>query len=155
MNWDILRSKVYYLDGSFRDIYVFDTSRDDWQKWIDYVNNNYRVTFYNGLTDKFEANINPSIVFSFWDGKTDLTCNASVHLGKIIVKCYFFCDFEIDNDIQPEEIENLEDHNTLIEYLQNVSKLLGKKVILTDEGNSILKKELVTISEEEYRINVD
>lgn len=73
MNWDALRREVYYIDGSFRDIYVFETSRRDWEKWVDFVNDNYSVTFYNGLTDKEEQQINKEVVFDFWNGKTEFT----------------------------------------------------------------------------------
>lgn len=32
MNWTDLKNKIYYWDGSWRDIYVLQTNRDDWKK---------------------------------------------------------------------------------------------------------------------------
>jgi hypothetical protein len=43
MNWPDLKSKIYYSDGSLRDIHVLQTNLSDWQKWVDYVNENYRI----------------------------------------------------------------------------------------------------------------
>jgi hypothetical protein len=48
MNWKRLKEEVYFEDGSLRDIYIFDTSIEDWKKWVDLVNREYRVSFYNG-----------------------------------------------------------------------------------------------------------
>ncbi len=42
MRWEDLKKKVYAGDGSWRDIYVHDTTRADWAQWIDYVNEHYR-----------------------------------------------------------------------------------------------------------------
>ena len=40
IDWRELKNKIYYLDGSLRDIYIHGTTRDDWQKWVDFVNEN-------------------------------------------------------------------------------------------------------------------
>jgi len=43
MNWQTIKDKIYYGDGTLRDIYVLNISKEDWAKWIQFVNQNCRV----------------------------------------------------------------------------------------------------------------
>ena len=50
---------------------------------------------------------------------------------------------DLDNDIDASEINKLEQHNTIVQYLSNISKCLNKKVYLErdhyeDVGSKIL-----------------
>jgi len=135
MNWQIIKEEIYYQDGSWRDIYVLGTTWEDWRKWILLVNQTYQVKFYNGLTQQTEIGINTEAVHSYLTGKTDLTNSATVKLGAITIKCYFFTDQEIEIDIDPREIVSIEDHNLFIEYMTTVSICLNKPVIMTAESS--------------------
>jgi len=141
-DWNEIKDEVYYWDGSWRDIYVLGTTQDDWNKWIELVNQNYQVEFYNGQTQQKEDRINRQVVFDYWTGKTDLLNDATIKLGSIIIKCHFFTDQEIENDIDPREIDTIEDHQRLMSYLIDISKALNKMVILTAEN----EQETVYIS---------
>lgn len=154
MDWKSLKEKIYYLDGSLRDIYVKDTTRNDWEKWIDLVNNNYNVEFYNGQTEKKENRIDKNIVFDYWERKTDILNTATIKLDTIIIKCYFFIEEEIENDIAPTEINSIDDHNKLLSYLKDISKTLDKKVMLTPESYSENEPKLITIERDEVNINL-
>jgi len=147
MNWEILRKKIYYIDGSLRDIYVKNTSMEDWEKWIDLINTKYELKFYNIHTGETESQIDKSMVFDYWNGKTDLLSNVTIHLKDILIKCYFFGGDEIENDITPSEINSIEDHNRLVDYLKDVSAYLGKEVILTPENFSEDDKKLIIVNE--------
>jgi hypothetical protein len=155
MDWKSLKEKIYYLDGSLRDIYVKDTTRNDWEKWIDLVNNNYSVEFYNGQTEKRENRIDKNIVFDYWERKTDILGNATIKLDTIIIKCYFFIEQQIENDIAPAEINSIDDHNKLLSYLKDVSKVLDKKVFLTPESYSGDEPQLITVERNEVSIRLD
>ncbi|ARS42457.1 hypothetical protein CA265_23485 [Sphingobacteriaceae bacterium GW460-11-11-14-LB5] len=61
MNWELLRKKIYYIDGSLRDVYIKDTSMEDWEKWIDLVNTKYEVKFYNVLSGEIESQTDHAI----------------------------------------------------------------------------------------------
>ena len=52
MNWNELESKIYFREGSWLDIYVNDTTRTDWQKWVQYINHEFKIEWYNGKTEK-------------------------------------------------------------------------------------------------------
>jgi hypothetical protein len=144
-NWDSLRKEIYYLDGSLRDILVRNVTREDWKKWINLINTNYSVEFYNGQTQQIEAAINPTILFDYWDKKTDLINSATIKIDHINIKCYFFDEREIENDITPIEINNIDDHNKLLDYLKDVANTLDKIVVVTPENISKYEKELMTI----------
>ena len=155
-NWEILKDKIYYTDdGSFRDIFVLDTELKDWEKWIDFVNTNYEVEFYNGIAEKTEIKFNKNIAIGYLNKKNDLSINASIKLNGIIIKCYFFCIDEIDNDIMPKEINSMSDHNILIDYFNNVSALLNKKIILTDGNCSTDRLEFISIDNNKVTINLN
>jgi hypothetical protein len=42
-SWEKIKENIYFLDGSLRDIYKNETTENDWKKWIDYVNKNYKI----------------------------------------------------------------------------------------------------------------
>ena len=150
-----LRENIYYLDGSLRDIRALNTNRNDWKNWIELINKNYIVEFYNGQTQKIENRIDQELVFDFWDGKTDLFNTATIKLGSIILKCHFFDEEEIENDFNPLQINSIEDHKILIEYLISVSCAIHKKVIVTPENCSKEKLGLISVENEkiEYYAN--
>jgi hypothetical protein len=58
---------------------------------------------------------------------------------------------EIENDIDPKEIETVEDHYNLVSYLTNISKLLNKSVILTAEN----QRDLVYISVDKDNVKIN
>ena len=133
MDWSELKKEIYYLDGSWRDIYVLQTNRRDWEKWVDYVNENYRVDWFNCKTEKEEQNVDFSVIEEYWNGAVDLRSSANVFVDKIQINAHFFTESEIENDIDPREFNSIDDHHKLINYLANLSKLLNKQVILTPE----------------------
>ncbi|RYE37344.1 MAG: hypothetical protein EOP48_28900 [Sphingobacteriales bacterium] len=134
MNWKELRDKIYYQDGSLRDIYIKDTTQEDWRKWVDYVTANYPVAFTTHDGDVTSDKIDFSKVVDLWNGSLDSSISATIHVGGILVKAYFFSDEEIENDITPKEVNTLDDHNGLVEYLMGLSKALKKNVVLTPEN---------------------
>ena len=153
MNWKELKEKIYYWDGSWRDIYVLHTNRSDWKIWVDYVNENYRIDWFNGKADKDENQIDFTVVEDFWKGNHDLCSTAKVFIDKIQINAHFFDNTEMENDIDPGEFNSIEDHDKLIKYMSDLSILLDKEVILTPENEHetiLLKinKDVIEFSKE-------
>lgn len=134
MNWKELRDKIYYQDGSLRDIYIKKTTQEDWRKWVNYVTANYTVAFTIHEADVTRDKIDFSKVVDFWNGSLNSSISATIHVGGIVVKAYFFSNEEIENDITPKEVNTLNDHKCLVEYLVGLSKALKKNVVLTPEN---------------------
>ncbi|MBE9667088.1 hypothetical protein [Mucilaginibacter boryungensis] len=134
MNWEQLRENIYFIDGSLRDIYIFDTTEKDWQIWVEFVNENYPVTFPNYDLATKQTQIDFNKVLKGWDDLDADRYTASVYLDGIKVNAHFFIESEIENDITPTEINSIDDHLKLLEYMKKVSTLLNKKVVLTPEN---------------------
>ena len=135
MNWNHLKKEIYFWDGSWRDIYVHSTSANDWKIWVDFVNQNFKVEFYNGLLKKKEPRIDFSVIQDHWKGNHEFMSSARVFIDdNIQVNAHFFDDSEIENDIDPCAFKSMDDHNKLLEYLKELSKKLEKEVTVSLEN---------------------
>lgn len=105
------------------------------KKWTDYVNENYRIEWFNGLTQADKNKVNFEVIKQYWNGNHDLCSTAKIFVDKIQINNHFFVDNEIENEIDPREINSIEDHERVIKYMTALSNLLGKPVILTPEND--------------------
>lgn len=157
MTWENIKQNVYYSDGSLRDIYVLDSTKADWEKWINYINENYEVKFiyYNEEGKEVSNNkIHFQKVVEYWENTLDSTLNAEFLINRVVFKCYFFSDTEIENDIWPNDVSDLEQHNSIVEYMMTISKLLGKEIFMTPENyNESSEYKLVVVNNEDVLIN--
>ena len=151
MDWKTLKSQIYFWDGSWRDIYVQNTESEDWEKWINLVNEKYRINWHNGKTNQSEAKIKFDVIKEYWEGNGELCSTANIFLDEIQINAHFFDDSEIENDIDPREFESMDDHNRLIEYLKSVSMACNKEVIVTLENSP--EYVLMKINGNEVQIN--
>ncbi len=135
--WEELRTGVYEIDGSWRDVYVLDATREDWQKWISYVNRHYPVRWEaeDHLEGKPLDAIDAAYIERRWDaGAEALAIWGNVFLENIRLNCHFFTHTQIENDLDPSEIRSMEDHHRLVGYLVAISSALQKEVIVTGEN---------------------
>ena len=82
--WKKLKREIYFCDGSLRDIYVQNIYEQDWRKWIRYVNENYRLEWFNGLSQKSENLINEEIAIDYLNRKHDLCSSVSIFSGELV-----------------------------------------------------------------------
>lgn len=155
MDWTELKQKIYYCDGSLRDIYILQTSNEDDKKWTDYVNKNYLIQWFNGIKQTNENIIDFEVVKGYLNGKHDLCSSASIFIDKIQINNHFFSDKEIENDIDPRDINNIQDHEKIIKYMSELSNLLDKTVILTPESEQETILIKVTKNKIEYLDNFE
>ena len=131
----MFKEKIYFEDGSLRDVMANHWSIEEWKEWAKMVNNQYNLGFYNGQTKTISDNINFQVVERYWDSENDLINTATIYLGQVTIKCYFFNDIEFENDIDPKEFKSVEDHLKFIDYLLDVSNINGKRVTITEENS--------------------
>ena len=135
VSWKELQQYVYDVDGSWRDIYVLDASRADWKIWVDFVNANYRVVFFDGEGIRHHQ-IDFAAVESYWDGHGQANMpTATFFVEETGVNCHFFVDGELENDVDPSKITSYAVHQQLMDYLTRISQSLGKEVVLTAEND--------------------
>ena len=152
-NWELLKENIYYRDGSLRDIYIRNTTKEDWKLWSEMVNSTYKITFFSGERNLSTDKIDIYEVYDYWDGKSDLCLTATILIGNIVVKAHFFSEEEIENDITPSDINSHDDHLLLVNYLRAISTALGKKVVLTPENyKASTDMELITVDNGEVII---
>ena len=132
--WEKIKERIYFADGSLRDIYINNITEEQWGIWINYVNNNYNVEWNNKnkidfdiIKQNWKENNNPGL--------------AKIFIGNIQINCHFFCDFE--NDIDPNEVQYINDHNSIIKYMKNISELFNTAVFLSVENAHFLLNENV------------
>lgn len=136
MDWQELKDKIYYGDGSLRDIYIHNTTKKDWQLWADFVNTTYKTSFHIYETEVRENKVDLSKIFDYWNGVHEYCSTATVYVDNIQVNAHFFTEEEIENDIAPSQINSIADHNKLLDYMKNLSKILNKPVTLTPENQA-------------------
>ncbi|MCF8713740.1 hypothetical protein JM658_02785 [Joostella atrarenae] len=136
MKWNQLKNKIYVWEGGWLDIYIHSTSANDWKVWTKYVNQNFKINWYNGKSDKDESKIDFSVIQEYWDGNHNLCSTAKIFIAdNIQVNAHFFDNSEIENDIDPREFKNIDDHNKLIRFLKAISNELKKEVVVTPENS--------------------
>jgi hypothetical protein len=133
MNWNQLKEEVYYVDGSWRDIYVLSATADDWRRWVELINANYVVEFWNGPAGKRQSQIRYEVIERQWMNPDLALSSARFRLAGRNVNCRFFAAEEIENDIDPAYFQSPEAHEALLAYLGAVSGALHKPVLLTPE----------------------
>ncbi|MBC5773797.1 hypothetical protein H8S95_06960 [Pontibacter sp. KCTC 32443] len=134
-SWKSIKEKLYYEDGSLRDIYVFNTNEEDWKIWSKLVNEKYKVSFYNGRTHTTGERINVDDLIEYFvnpDSFEDVN-RASIILGNVIINCCLYYKSEMESDIDPQQVKSENDHKAILEYMQDVALTLNKTVVLTTE----------------------
>ena len=117
--------------------HVLNASRADWKIWADFVNVNYRVV---GCTDDDgirRHQIDFASVEHLWDSQGQaIMLTTTFFVGEIDIRCHFFRDDELENDLDPRKITSYEVHQQLMDYLTRLSQALGKEVVLTAENDT-------------------
>ncbi|MES0119475.1 hypothetical protein NKK52_26335 [Mesorhizobium sp. C277A] len=129
MNWEQIASDFAW-DGSWRDIYVLNTSEADWQAvWDILLEWTPPANF--SVSGKIESM--PLGVEAALESETDSLL--SFYVGPIQLACHFFTVVEIEFDFDPRQVSG----ETEIEHLDRFVRLLGdatgKRVTLTQEND--------------------
>ncbi|GGG40688.1 hypothetical protein [Hymenobacter glacieicola] len=137
LSWENIKKYIYTPDGSLPDICVLATTRDDWSKWIDFINATYKVMFRDANEQEHEKIDFAAVVKCWDDNQVDGWPFASILVGEVQVNCFFRIEDEIDGDIDPRQFNHLDNHLQLMHYLTNMSKLLAKHVVMLCEGTRV------------------
>jgi hypothetical protein len=131
MDWKDI-APCFEPDGSLRDIYIIDSSTQDWQTiWMFLTHDPDRLTFsIDGLqTDP------PGTVDGVFAVGLEHSVVASYALGKQTINCHFFEKSEIEFDLDPRDVSGTDDVDTLGQFMAVLGQLVSKPVILTQEND--------------------
>jgi hypothetical protein len=121
---------IFEPDGSLRDVYVQDISIREWEKLIDHLNDNYRLTYsdQNKIDKKY-------VLEYLQDTSGEMESKSlTVNLGQIKINCHFFLVEQIEFDIDPKEIKSINDFQMIEDFITSISETLQEQVTLTEEN---------------------
>ena len=136
-NWDEIKW-IFEPDGSLIDIYAQNVKIEDWIILINYLNANHIVK-YGPLGENKETNkIDLDYLIHLLNDKTgELELKiVSIIIDDIIINLHFFSIDEIEFDIDPKEIYSFDNYNKILDFMNKVSELLNKPLILSGENYS-------------------
>ena len=118
------------MDGSLRDIYVFDTTLADWERLINFIRDKFPIISFTLDSVQAKMPANASEIFAFRASQNP-SCNFMVN--GISVAFHFFCEEEIEMDIVPNDIDRPERLAILLNFIAGLGDCLNKPVVLTPE----------------------
>jgi len=127
---------IFEPDGALRDIYVKNINIEDWEKLIDFLNENHTIKFGTTSENKDINKIDKEYITKLLVDETkEMECKtASIIIEKIIINTHFFYNKEIEFDIDPKEINSIYNFERLVNFMNDISRILSQKVILTGEN---------------------
>ena len=135
MTWGALKNNLYNWDGSWRDIHVKDCDVSDWKLWSEFINDSYKLVWYNPAKNFSEDTIDFSVICDQMSNDKFVSTTVNFWITESIqVNAHFFTQHHLENDIDPREFRSIVDHDALVNYMVKLSKILSKKVYLTSEN---------------------
>lgn len=130
MDWSVIAQDFQY-DGSLRDIYILDTSIDDWAHvWAALVADSESLSFEaDGVAMKPPADVRN--VFALGETRS---VNASYRLGKQQLNCHFFTETEVEFDLDPRDVDGPVEAERLAHFLLALGRATSKAIRLTPEN---------------------
>jgi hypothetical protein len=133
-NWENIKW-IFEKDGTLRDIYVQNIEISDWEKLIELLNSEYKISYGNN-EENFSNQIDLDYVkkmFADETGELEIKF-ARIDLNGILIVCHFFLEDQIEFDISPSEIKSINELNLILEFMKSVSKKLNKEITLCGEN---------------------
>ena len=117
------------VDGSLRDVYVLETTLEDWKK----VLTTLADARYGALLNEEPLPTiipEPRTLFAAQDRPLSLL---SFHVGRVEMACHFFMEREIEFDFDPRGLAE-PDLRDVLNFMERLGTLTGKPVVLTPEN---------------------
>jgi len=133
-NWNNIKW-IFEQDGALRDIYVQNAQISDWEKVVDLLNSEFKLSFgidHDNLTDKIDFEFIKTM-FAGETGELE-TKSSTIDLSGIIAKCYFFLEDQIEFDINPTDIKSELELSIILDFMKSISSKLEKQVTLCGEN---------------------
>jgi len=129
MKWDDCK-QAFHGDGSWRDIYVFNTTIVDWNNLFELVRNYPCQLRFLHDGEFRQLPINPIDVFE----DTEHTHSLSIDINDITIVVHFFDIAEMEFDIDPREVTTQSQFDQFINFVIALGQKLQKNVYITEES---------------------
>ena len=143
-------SEVFQWDGSLRDIYVLGTDGRDWQQLLDFLRAEWPKAVFEVNGAETPIPRHAAEIFArkktgrcllgidhaaeIFSNREMGRCLLRIDLGGLQLICHFFTVEEIEFDLDPREMRGEAEFSRLLGFMQSISRLLGKPVLLTPEN---------------------
>jgi len=148
-NWDDIKW-IFRPNGSLRDIYIQDVTLLDWERLIDLLNSTYDLKF----GEDAERVINKDQVIEYLKDETGEVEGKSLKIYSrgFTIHCHFFLAEQIEFDVDPKEIESMQDFEELEKFMTSISRALSHQVTLTEENMPELPLIKIDVEKGVYKI---
>ena len=122
---------IFYLDGSLRDVYIRETSEQDWQTMLDFLRtSSYSLECIVGG----ERQPLPDHVANLFRLDAEVGITLCVDREHLALNCHCFTREEIEFDLDPNDFQNDQQISLLLDLILAIGRLLYKTVDLTPEN---------------------
>jgi hypothetical protein len=126
-------SEDWESEGGLRDVYVFETSVDDWQRVLDLV----RAQWSCAYSEDGKPTAMPADVRTIFRAREQRAVRLAIQAAPAIhVNCHFFLPEEIEFDLDSREVNNQADFDAVCEFIRAIGAGLRKSVSVCWEGDS-------------------
>ena len=130
LEWEAVRSEFEW-DGSLRDLYVFETSEADWDRFLAAV----RTWAYpTRFSVDGEPNTLPESARTAFQIRGRAVPLLHIDVGGVGVCCHFFTDEELELDLDPREVDGPARLDQLMSFIRRLGQAIQRPVVLTPEN---------------------
>ncbi|WBW98363.1 CDI toxin immunity protein [Oceanirhabdus sp. W0125-5] len=125
------KSEVLYIDGSYRDIIIDNTTIEVWRKFIEFVGNTYisSIVIDDEELSLFDKSIDDIFILS----ETTNIC-LKILILNFEIHCFFWDESYIELDFDPTDINDERHINEIITFISLLSFVLKKEVHIMGEN---------------------
>lgn len=139
INENAVMNNIFFDDGSLRDIYITETSLEDWKIiWELMKSFNLTISIDGDPNEKI-----PKDVTDIFQVRKEKAVHSRFSYKGVDIVCYFFSINEVEFDVSPREVYTMMEANSVFEFMEILSRLISKDVSLSIENDK--QNPLITI----------
>lgn len=132
LEWEAIAAD-FEPDGSFRDVYVIDTTVEDWQRLVTFIR---QWGWWHAYEEDGHATRLPSDVREIFGRRSRVSVLLRLRPFRLLnINCHFFGEDEIEFDLDPREVSGQEGLDELCAFVRTVGRALERRVIVTLENS--------------------
>jgi hypothetical protein len=129
LRWEECKSDFAW-DGSLCDVYITPATLSDWELVYSMLRAWPRALF----TVDGDTKPAPATVREVLSLRDTASLMLQVTVGRVTVNTHFFCEDEIEFDIDPRELASQTDFDALLSFMRQLGDTVRRHVLLTPEG---------------------
>jgi hypothetical protein len=138
---DEIHGKVFYVDGSLRDVYVKGPiTLDDWTKTWQFLRSLDNISL--NVDGEADSHL-PKKVTDIFQARQEKSIFLKIEYKQVTFHCHFFSEDEIELDVNPATIKVISGAKSVIDFMMTLSKVTNKDVSISIENDK--QSPLITV----------